>query len=49
MEDLDIRNPDFWENYKKWQENLAKKDLDETDYRDLEQETADYVVDSWGF
>lgn len=53
MEDLDINNPNFKENYKQWQANLAAKraeqDLDDTDYRELEQDAADYVLDSWGF
>lgn len=47
-DDLDIRNPKFWENYKKWQKNLANKELDDTDYRDIEEEKNNYVTDSWG-
>jgi hypothetical protein len=47
--ELDINNPNFWDNYKKWQENLSNKELDDTDYREREQEASDYVVDSWGF
>lgn len=53
LDDLDIRNPDFWKNYKEWQKNLAKKraeqDIDDTDYREIEEEADDYVLDSWGF
>ena len=51
--DLDINNPKFWDNYKQWQNNLANKkaeqDIDDTDYRELEEEADDYVLDSWGF
>jgi hypothetical protein len=53
LDDLDIRNPKFWDNYKKWQDNLSKKraeqDIDDTDYREMEEEADDYVLDSWGF
>lgn len=53
LDDLDKNNPKFWENYKQWQENLDKKkaeqDIDDTDYREMEEEAADYVLDSWGF
>ena len=53
LNDLDINNPDFWKNYKEWQNNLAKKreeqDIDDTDYREMEEEADDYVLDSWGF
>jgi hypothetical protein len=48
LEDLSINNPNFWQNYKQWQENLSNKELDDTDYRESEQEANDYMVDSWG-
>jgi hypothetical protein len=53
LNDLDINNPDFWKNYKEWQNNLnqkkAEQDIDDTDYREIEEEADDYVLDSWGF
>lgn len=53
LNDLDINNPDFWKNYKEWQNNLnqkkAEQDIDDTDYREMEEDADDYVVDSWGF
>ena len=47
--ELAINNPNFWENYREWQNNLSNKELDDTDYREMEQEANDYAVDSWGF
>lgn len=47
--ELDINNPNFWENYREWQNNLSNKELDDTDYREMEQDANDYVLDSWGF
>ena len=49
IDELAINNPNFWENYKKWQENLLNKELDDTDYREAEQEANDYALDSWRF
>lgn len=53
LNDLDINNPDSWKNYKEWQNNLnqkkAEQDIDDTDYREIEEEADDYVLDSWGF
>lgn len=53
LNDLDIKNQDFWKNYKEWQNNLnqkkAEQDIDDTDYREMEEEADDYVLDSWGF
>lgn len=46
---LSLDNPNFWENYREWQNNLANKELDDTDYREREEAADDYVLDSWGF
>ena len=47
--ELNINNPNFWENYREWQKNLKNKGLDDADHREREQELEDYVLDSWGF
>jgi hypothetical protein len=35
--------------FKKLNEVEPEWDIDDTDYREREQEAADYVLDSWGF
>ena len=35
--------------FKKLNEVESEWDIDDTDYREREQEAADYVLDSWGF